>query len=108
MGLGFGYSLGYLVAAIGMLLLLRKPLSLKFGKWGETSIVILFVSFFAVVVSYLVAAFIDGLLPDATWSYLLELLIATAAAISVVAGIHKYHPIKEIGELVRLIRRASN
>lgn len=107
-GLGFGYSLGYLVAAIGMLLLLRKPLSLKFGKWGETSIVILFVSFFAVVVSYLVAAFIDGLLPDATWSYLLELLIATAAAISVVAGIHKYHPIKEIGELVRLVRRASN
>ena len=107
-GLAIGYSVGYLFAAIGMFLILRKPLQLHLRLLGKTVVNIIIVSVPAVAISRVIVGLIDSFLPNSAWYALVQLLTGTLIAITAFFGLNQFRPIKELSEAFAAVRKKSD
>jgi len=107
-GLAIGYSVGYLFAAIGMFLILRKPLQLHLRLLGKTVVNIIILSAPAVAISRVIVGLIDSFLPNSAWYALVQLLAGTLIAITAFFGLNQFRPIKELSEAFAAVRKKSD
>jgi putative peptidoglycan lipid II flippase len=107
-GLAVGYSIGYLVAAIGMYLQLRKPLNLNLKLVAETASHTLLLSAPSVLLSFIVVSLIDIWLPNSAAYSLLQLVIALIIAASTFIGLNQFKPLAELSAVIKLVSRKNN
>ena len=107
-GLAVGYSIGYLVAAIGMYLQLRKPLNLNLKLVAETAVHTLLLSIPSVLLSFVIVNFIDAWLPNSATYSLLQLVIALIIAASTFIGLNQFKPLAELAAVIKLVSRKNN
>lgn len=107
-GLAVGYSIGYLGAAIGMYLQLRKPLNLNLKLVAETAAHTLLLSAPSVLLSFVVVNFIDIWLPNSAAYSLLQLVIALIIATSTFIGLNQFKPLAELAAVIKLVSRKNN
>ncbi|MGA1329513.1 MAG: murein biosynthesis integral membrane protein MurJ [Candidatus Nanopelagicales bacterium] len=107
-GLAIGYTAGYTAAAIGMYLVLRKPLQLHLNVIGKTVINLIIISVPAIALSRVIVGLVEAFLPNNAWAALLQLVVAGVVAITAFFGLAQFRPVKEIDEVWQLIRRKPN
>jgi putative peptidoglycan lipid II flippase len=107
-GLAVGYSIGYLVAAIGMYLQLRKPLNLNLNLVAKTAAHALLLSAPSVLLSFVIVNFIDTWLPNSAAYSLLQLVIALIVATSTFIGLNQFKPLAELSAVIKLVSRKNN
>ena len=103
-----GLAIGYTAAAIGMYLVLRKPLQLHLNVMGKTVINLIIISVPAIALSRVIVGLVEAFLPNNAWAALLQLVVAGVVAITAFFGLAQFRPVKELDEVWQLIRRKPN
>lgn len=107
-GLAIGYAAGYAVAAVGMYWILRKDLQLQLDLIGRTVINLIVLSVPAVALSRVIVGIIDSYLPNSSLFSLLQIVVALIVALTAFMGLNQFRPMKEITEVLQLIRRSPD
>ena len=107
-GLAIGYGVGYLAAAAGLYLVLRKELKLKLDLIAHTAVRLIVVTVPAVALSRVIVGVVDNWLPNNSWFALIQLIIGVLVAVTTFIALNQFRPIKEITEITSLIRRKPN